>query len=103
MRKKALFSALTSKLADNGIFVLDGASATGKTKEVATALKKMNLSNKVLFVAQGNVARAARNMNKVELIAPHAINTYEVLNSKAIVFDKGAIEILEKTFLGKEN
>lgn len=100
MKKKALFSALSSKLADNKVFVIDGAAATGKTTEVAKMLKKLNVSGRLLFVATDSAARAARNIKGVVLEAPHSINTYEVVNSKFLVVEKSAIEKMEKNFLG---
>lgn len=106
MKKKALFSALSSKLAAEKIFVIDGESATGKTSEIHKLLKKINVlgkKDKVLFVSTAAAARGARNIQGVVVEAPHAINTYEIVNSTYLVTDKSAIETMNKTFLAAKS
>lgn len=109
MRKKALFSALSSKLGKEVVYAVDATGASGKTKEVFGLFEKLSLiagnkkANKVLFVASdANVVRAAKNISGAIIIPAQSLNTYEVLNSNYIVFEKGAIDILGKVFLAKE-
>lgn len=106
MRRKALFSALSQQLAKEKVFAFDGGASTGKTKEVYGLFKKLSMlsankkANKVLFVAnEARVVNTARNIEGTNIMPAQNLNTYEVLNSNFIVFEKGAIEIAEKTFL----
>lgn len=106
MRRKALFSALSAQLAKEKVFAVDGKASSGKTKEVFGLFKKLsvltknNKAHKVLFVAnEGNVVRSVKNIEGTNVLPASLINTYEVLNSNFIVFEKSAFEIIEKTFL----
>ena len=110
MRKKALFSALSQKFIDQKISVVDPEGANGKTKELASLLKNLNLltkkerDNLVLYVSDSNLStkRAARNIRGVTVRGAQSINTYEVLANKHLVFDKGAVSNLVSNFLKKE-
>lgn len=97
MRRKALFSALSEKLANNQVFVVDVDAASGKTKEIFNMFKTLNLLGKVkskmLFVRgeEGEAARAARNIDGLNIEPAQNLNAYEVLNSNSLVFAKDAI------------
>ncbi|MGE5041515.1 MAG: 50S ribosomal protein L4 [Candidatus Levyibacteriota bacterium] len=108
MKRSALFSALTAKLADKKVLVVDFAAATGKTKEVAKALKALNLTDKngdaknVLLVVnkeQTAVKRSARNIKGVAVQASGNINAYEVLKGNTVVLMKESIDVIKDTFL----
>lgn len=104
MRKAALYSSLTVQFKDNKVQVvenLDGAS--GKTKEMVSLFKQMDLLNKqkkahkVLFVtADNNGKQAVRNIEGVTFCDVKDLNTYEVLNSQHIVFVKNSLENFNK-------
>ena len=110
MRKKALFSALSQKFIDQKISVVDPEGANGKTKELASLLKNLNLltkkerDNLVLYVSDSNLStkRAARNIRGVTVRGAQSINTYEVLANKHLVFEKSAVSNLVSIFLKKE-
>lgn len=107
MRRKALFSALSHKLIDQKISVVDTASANGKTKNFASLLKNLNLltkkkiDNLVLYVSDSNLStkRAVRNIRGVTVSNAQSINTYEVLANKNVVFAKDAVQELTNHFL----
>jgi large subunit ribosomal protein L4 len=107
MRKAALFSALTVKQQGNGIKVVNGLEKIEpKTKAFVTFLKNISLDDKkkvllVLPAKTESVARSARNIEGVSYSLANQLNTYEVLNTKTVIFMKDAIETLEKTFLPK--
>jgi len=105
MKKKALFSALSQKLTDEKVFIVDATQATGKTKEVYTMLKALNVLGKkkdsnILFVSDSKNAetRAARNIGGLTVEPAQNLNTYQVLRSNALVLAKSSIEALEKAF-----
>lgn len=100
MKKKALFSALSAKLADNAITVVAGLEKiTPKTKVMAKLLKTIDVSNKTLLVIPESiepVTRAARNIAGVEILPANQLNTYTVLQSKTLLFMQQAIDVMEK-------
>lgn len=108
MRRKALFSALSAKLHDGQIKILSGVEKLApKTKEFAAVLQNLELlGNKILFVLPSSdsqqVSRAIRNIEGVTYRPASQINTYEVLNSKTVVFMKDAVEALKNTYAKKD-
>ncbi len=102
MRKAALFSALTEKLQENKIKVLDLTLLTGKTKEMATTLKNLKLANEkvtVIVSGTGNATRATKNIDGTTVSSAASLNIFEILNSNAVVIAKDSIEVLKNTFL----
>lgn len=110
MKKKALCSALTSKLQDHAIVVVSGLEKLPpKTKEMVSVLKKLQLDGKrknVLLVLSPdketeNVKKAARNIEGLEMIQARQLNTYVVLHSNALIFTEASIR--KVTEGGSEN
>ncbi|HSW88939.1 MAG TPA: 50S ribosomal protein L4 [Candidatus Saccharimonadales bacterium] len=108
MKRAALFSALTAKLAADGVKVISGLeSVEPKTKNMALVLNNFGLSEKkakVLLVTPANIASVTRgggNLVGVTITAADRLNTYEILNTKKLVFMKDAIEAMQKVFLKK--
>ncbi len=97
--KAALISALTSKCIDNKILALDDFKMdTVKTKEFASTLNKLELSN-CLFVIDGrdfNVEKSSRNVPNMKVIGADHINVYDILRYDALVLTKPSIEKIEK-------
>lgn len=95
MRRLALGSSLSSKLkAGDVVVVEDLLNISGKTKEMAEALEKIEAKGKVLLVlteGMPQVKLAARNLSRVMITNPQSLNTYEVLRKQSIVFAKEAI------------
>lgn len=105
MRQRALLSALTTKYQDGGVTVVSGLeNIEPKTKEFASVLSNLKLDTKkrkillVLAEKSENLQRAARNIEGVEYMLANQLNTYEVLNTRNLVFLKNALEKVEKTF-----
>lgn len=108
MKKKALFGALSDKLKNEKIIVIEAGNASGKTKEINGALKALNLvdkkgkAQKVLFVVSKNspiTLRASKNIDGLAVESAGNLNTYGVLNSNYILFQKSAIEDLSKRLI----
>lgn len=111
MRRLALFSALTAKLADKEVKIVTGLEKLSpKTKEMVTVLKNIAVDTKkqrvLLVVADGeagkSIIRISRNIDGVMYMPVTQLNTYDVLRSKAVVFVKEAVTHLEKHY-GKES
>ncbi len=111
MRRAALFSALTQKVVNKELVVLDVSNGvTGKTKEMFGALKALNMlnkkgkGNKVLLVTHDaeSVKKAARNIEGVQATSVSTLSTYTVLNHRNIIFVKGAVGKMSEIYLDKQ-
>ena len=102
VRRLALKSALSSKVLENEIIVLDAfACEEIKTKQVTTLLKNLNVNEKALIVLpenDKNVVLSARNIEGVDTTYVGAINTYEVLNHTKCIILKDAVTKLEEVY-----
>jgi large subunit ribosomal protein L4 len=99
-KKLALRKALSERLKDGEVIVVDGLKIEDhKTKSMLGILKKLKLDGTVLIVseeADRNMCLAARNLKKVEITTGDSLNTYEVLRSDRIVFTRAALQKLEQ-------
>lgn len=100
MFRAALRSALSFKLKENQLNVIDAFSLEGhKTKAFAQALSKMGFSRKVLIIDHTdnkNLNLAARNIAEVEFLPNLQVTPYHLLNAHHVVFSKAAIEALQE-------
>ncbi len=118
MRRQALFSALTSKLKEKRITVVEGLEKVKpKTKEMAKVLgnltdkkpatqkaRKKQKAQKLLLVLPEvleNIIRAARNIKGVEFIQAKQLHPYQVLKAQNLIFLKPSVKIIKETFLKK--
>jgi len=108
MKTLALFSALSSKLKDSEIKIIQGLETIEpKTKLMAEVLKNLEIkdASKILLVMSKpgkdseNVYRAARNIDGVEIVSANSLNAYRVLDNKAIIMMKEAVNSLKSTFI----
>ncbi|MBM3209073.1 50S ribosomal protein L4 [Candidatus Shapirobacteria bacterium] len=102
MRKQALYGALSDKLSEGKILVVDGLEKIGpKTKDLAQFLKSLSLRDKkMLLVPSKKIAAlvlAGRNLPEVKIAYFNTLNCYQVLNSQRIIFSKEAILGLKKS------
>jgi len=103
MRRLALFSALTSRLKEKEVIVIEGLEKIKpKTKEMNQLIKNFKLEGKILLVLPEtieNVLRAGRNIAGLKLLQANLLNTYEVLNGGRLILTKESIKKLKETFL----
>ena len=105
MKRKALFSALSGKLRDGEIKVVDLEKMTPKTKVMFKLLNSLDLKGRTLFVVPSgmkefkNVFLASRNIPTVKILTAQTLNTYDVLDNKGILLMKDSVEVLKKHFL----
>ena len=101
-KEVALFSALSQKVRDNEILVIDDIKVTeGKTKEMAKFLNAFNLNKTVLMVMDNNdemVIRATSNIPKITTLPVELINTYDVVKNAIVVLSKKAVEQIEEVY-----
>jgi large subunit ribosomal protein L4 len=102
-KKLALRSALSLRVSENKLVVLDSFATDGKTKSVATALAALGIAqpdHKVLIVDakdNTNLVRGARNLAKSQWIAPEGLNVYDILRHQTIVLTQAAAKQLESS------
>lgn len=102
VRQLALKSALSSKVEESELIVLDALECKEfKTKQIVDLLAKLNVTEKALIVLPENdkkVVNSARNIRGVDTTFVGAINTYEVLNHTKCIILKDAVTKLEEVY-----
>ncbi len=100
VRRLAIKSALSTKVIENNILVLENlALETPKTKEMVAILNGLNIERKALIVtADSNeaVALSARNIPGITVVDANGVNVLDVLNHDKLVITKGAVEKVEE-------
>ncbi len=99
-RQQALRSALSAKVADGEVVVLDELKLTQiKTKVLAGVLQKLQLSGRttlVLAKADETVRRSGRNIGTLRILNPENINTYDLINCDHLLLTRDAVNRLEE-------
>lgn len=102
MKRLALKSALTSKVVENEIVVLDSLKLSQpKTKEMVKVLKNLKVDGKALVVLSEKdetVARAARNIQGVKMASVNTLNVLDILNYDRFIITKEAVEKVEEVY-----
>jgi large subunit ribosomal protein L4 len=102
VRRLAIKSALSSKVVDNQIIVLDQLSLSQpKTKDIAKILNNLKVSRKALVVTadfDNNVALSARNIPGVKFVSAEGINVLDVMKHDQLIITKDAVAKVEEVF-----
>ena len=106
MNKKAkvaaLMSALSKKVADGELIVIDKLAVNeGKTKEMAAFKKALGLDKTAVVVmdnADEKVIRAASNLEKLTTLPVEQISTYEVVANAKVVLTQAAVKKIEEVY-----
>jgi len=97
--KLAMRSALSAKLGDEELYVIDGFGLSEpSTKQAAGILKTLGIEGRCTVVVANDDLPAMlslRNLPKVRVIAAAESNTYDLLDNSALLFTKPALEWLE--------
>lgn len=101
-RRKALLSALSKKIAQNEVIVLDElAFANAKTKEAQAFVDAFKFNGTVLVVNDKNdekIMRATSNISSLNVEEASLLNVYEVVASKNVVLTKSAIKSIKEAY-----
>ncbi len=101
-RRLAMKSALSSKVLDNNMIVLDSINLDEfKTKTIATMFKSINTGKKVLLVLpekDEKVIASARNIPGVKTSGVNTLNVYDILNCTSLVVVKDAVSKIEEVY-----
>ena len=100
-RRLAILSALSYKLKDNELIVLDELNfKTNKTKEMTELLTKLNIrNNKVLVVVEElteNLYLSVRNLANVKLVRFNEVNTFDLVSADNLLITESALKKLEE-------
>ena len=102
VRRLALRSALSGKLLDNQIIVIDSISMDEyKTKTIVNMLSAIEAMPKSLIVLSDSdkrVVNSIRNIPKVRSTRADSLNTYDILNAGKLVLVRDAVKIIEEVY-----
>ncbi len=102
VKKIAMRSALSSKVADSELIVIDNIALDEyKTKKIAEFLSAVGANGKTLIVtaeADQKVYRSAANIPGVKASPVNALNVYDILNCNKLVIAKDAVARLEEVY-----
>lgn len=100
MKQLSLFSALTAKLKDKQILVIEGLEkikpSTKAFDKIFHALVKQPQKLLLLIdIPQDNLKKGTGNLSYLQLHLAASLNTYQVLNSRYLIFTKSALKTFE--------
>jgi large subunit ribosomal protein L4 len=102
VKRLAMKSALSSKVLDNEIVVVDKIALDSyKTKEIAAMLKAVGSDRKALIVlpqADEKVIASAANIPGVKTAAVNTLNVYDILNADKFIVVKDAVARIEEVY-----
>lgn len=104
VRKLAMKSALSSKMAEGKLIILEDAKAKDhKTKPMAQAFKKLELANALIIggaEVDANFARATANLPHIDVLPSAGANVYDILRRDKLVLTKDAVAALTEKLKG---
>jgi large subunit ribosomal protein L4 len=102
VKRLALKSALSSKVSENEILVLDNLSLENiKTKQIVNLLSNLKVDESALIVISGkdeNVERSARNIPGVKTALVNTINVFDILKYNKFIITKDAVSKVEEVY-----
>jgi len=102
VKRLALLSALSSKVIDNDIVVVDAIKTDEfKTKTIVNMLRALNVNEKALIVLDTNdrkVIKSAANIPGVKTTQYNTLNVYDILNCNKFIVVKDAVAKIEEVY-----
>ena len=99
-RRLALRTALSAKLAEKAVVVVDSLELkSSKTKDAIKMLETLKLNGKVLFVSAHDAEMlylATRNLGNTAVIMADEFNVYDIVNADVVVFDEDSVKYIEE-------
>jgi large subunit ribosomal protein L4 len=103
MRRLALRGALTAKLGDEAIRIVDAFGLEAiKTKDIVALLGAIRATGRVLVVAPGvdeKLRLSARNLPTVEVILADSLNVVDLVKADTVVIEQPALARMEEVYL----
>ena len=100
-KRIALKSALTSKVIDKKIMVLDELKFDGiKTKKFQEVLDNLKVTRGLVIIAENdaNVVMSAKNIASVNTTLINTINVYDIMKAQTVVITKDAVKMIEEVY-----
>ena len=100
-KRAALKSALTSKVQDAKLIVVDELKFDAiKTKNFATVMSNLNVNKGLVVLAENdtNVVMSAKNIPTVKTSLTNTINVYDILSANTVVVTKDAVKTIEEVY-----
>ncbi|SDJ36360.1 50S ribosomal protein L4 [Proteiniclasticum ruminis] len=101
MRRVAMKSALTAKVLENEMIVLESLEMDApKTKAIVTMLKAFDVKKALIVTAESNanVYKSGRNVEGIQVIPVNNINVYDLLKYDNLIITKDAVSRLEEVY-----
>lgn len=102
IKRIAMKSALSSKVNDNNIVVIEELNFDApKTKQVVSLLNNLKIDSKTLIVVaenNENIVKSARNIEGVKTAFVNTLNVYDILNYDKFVITKDAVKMVEEVY-----
>ena len=98
VRTLGLKHALSAKAKEGALVVLDKATASGKTSELAKQVKELGWKRALVIdgvEVNGEFAQAARNIEGLDILPTIGANVYDILKRDTLVLTKAGVEALE--------
>ncbi len=105
VRRAALASALTQRVQESAVTVVDELAVDGySTKKMREILKSLGLDGRstLIVIEQPNptVEGSARNLPQVSVIRSEGLNVYDLLRHQSLLITRGALEALQTRLTG---
>ena len=100
-KRAALKSALTSKVQDSKLIVVDELKFDEiKTKNFANVMNNLNVNKGLVVLAENdaNVVKSAKNIPTVNTTLVNTINVYDVMKANTVVLTKDAVAKIEEVY-----
>lgn len=101
MRRVAMKSALTAKVLENEMIVLESLELDApKTKTIVTMLKAFDVKKALIVTSESNanVYKSGRNVEGIQVIPVNNINVYDLLKYDNLIITKDAVSKLEEVY-----
>ena len=106
MARKAFLTALSAKIRDNEILILDDLKLPApKTKEMAKIIKNFPQIKTALLILDGNkesIKRAGNNLPNLEITNINNLNILDILKHQYLIFTKDGIGYLNKKYVASK-
>ena len=103
VRKLAIKSALSEKVKEGNVVVIEGTIDTPKTKTIVALTKAVEANNKQMFVvnnlateADFNLYLSARNLENAVVLQPNELGVYWLLKQDKVIVTKEALKAIEE-------
>ena len=101
VRKSALKSALTQKLKENKLVLVDSITLNEiKSKKFVAFMKTLKISNALIIDQENkNLSLSARNVANFKVLKPEGLNVFDIMVHDYVVLTKPSLESIERRLL----